>query len=198
MSCDPPPSRAQRQMPCDQAIISAKNALVTARRIPSSSPHFSRHGLIWQRRFGGSVMAMKDGGAGRRGGRDVGVGFSSGPVGDAAVLARRSFACQTGASRARAASARRRAAWPQCSGGWAGRGHGDLDAADADPHQRADLEELETDRAAGGLGELGMARRCGARRRPAHRPSRRTTAATGWPASSRPRCGRRTGRAGIP
>ena len=60
-------------------------------------------------------MAMKDGGAGRRGGRDVGVGFSSGPVGDAAVLARRSFACQTGASRARAASARRRAAWPQCS-----------------------------------------------------------------------------------
>ena len=57
------------------------------------NPHFSRHGLIWQRRFGGSVMAMKDGGAGRRGGRDVGVGFSSGPVGDAAVLARRSFAC---------------------------------------------------------------------------------------------------------
>src|SRR5215203_7094216 len=41
--------------------------------------------------------------------------FSSGPSGDAAVLARRSFACQTGAARAFAASARRRAAWPQCS-----------------------------------------------------------------------------------
>jgi hypothetical protein len=40
--------------------------------------------------------------------------------------------------------------------------------------------------------------RCGARRRPAHKPGRRTTAAAGWRASSWPRCGRRTGRAGIP
>src|SRR5260370_35481 len=33
-------------------------------------------------------------------------------------------------------------------------GHGDLDAADGDADQRADLEELEADRAAGGMGEL--------------------------------------------
>src|SRR5258708_12870123 len=33
-------------------------------------------------------------------------------------------------------------------------GHGDLDAADGDADQRADLEELEADRAAGGIGEL--------------------------------------------
>src|SRR6184192_592499 len=38
-----------------------------------------------------------------------------GQGGDAAVLARRGFACQTCAARAFAASARRRAAWPQCS-----------------------------------------------------------------------------------
>jgi len=30
-------------------------------------------------------------------------------------------------------------------GGWAGRGHGDLDAAHGDAHQRTDLEELEAD-----------------------------------------------------
>jgi hypothetical protein len=39
---------------------------------------------------------------------------------------------------------------------WAGGGHRDLDAADADPHQRADLEQLEADRTAGRLGELGV------------------------------------------
>src|SRR5260370_16366568 len=33
-------------------------------------------------------------------------------------------------------------------------GHGDLDAADGDADQRADLEEFEADRAAGGIGEL--------------------------------------------
>jgi hypothetical protein len=38
----------------------------------------------------------------------------------------------------------------------AGGGHRDLDSADAEPHQRADLEQLEADRAAGGLGELGV------------------------------------------
>jgi len=35
-----------------------------------------------------------------------------------------------------------------------GGGHRDLDAADADPHQRANLEQLEADRTAGRLGEL--------------------------------------------
>src|SRR5258705_2075255 len=43
------------------------------------------------------------------------VGFSEGPVGDAAVLARGGGAGQIGAARARAASARRRAARPQSS-----------------------------------------------------------------------------------
>src|SRR4029450_13136522 len=47
--------------------------------------------------------------------RDLFVGFSGGPVGDAAGLARRSFACQAGEARALAASARRRAAMPHCS-----------------------------------------------------------------------------------
>src|SRR5882672_9992707 len=36
------------------------------------------------------------------------------------------------------------------------RRHGDLDAADADAHERTDLEQLETDGAAGGLSELGI------------------------------------------
>jgi hypothetical protein len=36
----------------------------------------------------------------------------------------------------------------------AGRGHRDLDAAHADPHQRAHLEQLEADGAAGRLDEL--------------------------------------------
>jgi hypothetical protein len=36
----------------------------------------------------------------------------------------------------------------------AGRGHRDLDAAHADPHQHADLEQLEADGAAGRAGEL--------------------------------------------
>jgi selenocysteine lyase/cysteine desulfurase len=39
---------------------------------------------------------------------------------------------------------------------WAGRGHGDLDAAHAEPHLGADLQELEPDGAAGGGGELGV------------------------------------------
>lgn len=38
----------------------------------------------------------------------------------------------------------------------AGGGHRDLDAADADPHQRADLEQLEADCAAGGFSKLGV------------------------------------------
>src|SRR6516162_11522788 len=37
----------------------------------------------------------------------------------------------------------------------AGRGHCDIDAADADAHERADLEQLETKGAAGGVGEGG-------------------------------------------
>src|SRR3981189_2103245 len=41
-------------------------------------------------------------------------------------------------------------------GGWAGRGHGDLDAAYGDAHQRTDLEELEADGAAGGAGKCGV------------------------------------------
>ena len=39
---------------------------------------------------------------------------------------------------------------------WTGGGHRDLDAADADPHQRANLEQLEADRSAGRLCKLGM------------------------------------------
>ena len=35
-----------------------------------------------------------------------------------------------------------------------GRAHGELDAADRNPHERADLEELEADRGATGLDEL--------------------------------------------
>ena len=38
----------------------------------------------------------------------------------------------------------------------AARGHRDLDAADADAHQRADLEELEAKRAAGCVGIFGL------------------------------------------
>ena len=38
-----------------------------------------------------------------------------------------------------------------------GRGHGQLDAPHADPDLGADLEQLEADGAAGGLGELGVA-----------------------------------------
>jgi hypothetical protein len=36
------------------------------------------------------------------------------------------------------------------------RSHGDFDSADRDADQRADLEEREAQRAAGGFGELGM------------------------------------------
>ena len=38
----------------------------------------------------------------------------------------------------------------------AARGHGEFDAPHAGAHQRADFEELEADRAAGGSGELGV------------------------------------------
>src|SRR6476469_1760164 len=38
----------------------------------------------------------------------------------------------------------------------AGRGHRELDAAHADPDEGADLQELQADGAAGGLGELGV------------------------------------------
>ncbi len=40
--------------------------------------------------------------------------------------------------------------------GGTGRRHGDLDAADADAHERANFEQLETDGAAGGLREVGI------------------------------------------
>src|SRR5271169_2675547 len=40
-------------------------------------------------------------------------------------------------------------------GGRTGRRHRDLDAANADAHQRTDLEQLETNGAAGGVGEFG-------------------------------------------
>jgi hypothetical protein len=42
------------------------------------------------------------------------------------------------------------------SRGRTSRRHGDLDATDADAHKRADLEQLEPDGAAGGLGEVGI------------------------------------------
>ena len=38
----------------------------------------------------------------------------------------------------------------------AARGHGEFDAPHAGAHQRADFEELEADRAAGGSGELDV------------------------------------------
>ena len=41
-------------------------------------------------------------------------------------------------------------------GGRTGRCHGDPDAADADAHERPDLEQLETDGAAGGVREVGV------------------------------------------
>src|SRR6266536_2179615 len=37
-----------------------------------------------------------------------------------------------------------------------GRRHRDLDAADADAHERTDLEQLEANGAAGSLGKLGI------------------------------------------
>ena len=50
---------------------------------------------------------------------------------------------------------------PDCGAAPVSRGrtsgrHGELDAADADAHERADLEQLEPDGAAGGLGEVGI------------------------------------------
>ena len=45
-----------------------------------------------------------------------------------------------------------------------GGGHGELDAADGDPHQGADFEELEADGAAGGVGELGVGKADAAQR----------------------------------
>ena len=64
-----------------------------------------------------------------------------------------------------AAAASRTAAWPVLGGRTGGR-HCDLDAADADAHERTDLEHLETNDTAGGLRELGVvksdtARACG-------------------------------------
>src|SRR3981081_1421933 len=40
--------------------------------------------------------------------------------------------------------------------GWTGRGHGDLDAAYGDAHQRPDLQEHEPDGAAGGVRKGGF------------------------------------------
>src|SRR5208282_6157554 len=37
---------------------------------------------------------------------------------------------------------------------WAGRGHGDLDAPHADADQGAELQQFQSDRAAGGVGAL--------------------------------------------
>ena len=39
---------------------------------------------------------------------------------------------------------------------WEGRGHGELDAAHAGAHKRANLQQLEADGAAGGAGELSV------------------------------------------
>ncbi len=70
--------------------------------------------------------------------------------------------------------------------------------ARADFHQGADLEEFS----AGSCRKWRWRTRCergrsGAARTAARRPSRRTIAATGWRASSPPRCGRRTDRPGL-
>ena len=37
-----------------------------------------------------------------------------------------------------------------------GRCHGDFDASDTDAHERSDLEQLKTDGAASGMGEVGI------------------------------------------
>src|SRR3712207_8336264 len=47
---------------------------------------------------------------------------------------------------------------------WMCRGHGELDAADGGADQGADLQQLEADAAAGGLGELGVGEADAARR----------------------------------
>src|SRR3974390_1506161 len=60
------------------------------------------------------------------------------------VVASRSGGCSLG----QAAGSATPVVGPRTSGG-----HCDLDAADADAYQRTDLEELETDGAAGGVGE---------------------------------------------
>src|SRR5512132_1724692 len=73
------------------------------------------------------------------------------------------------------------------------RRHRHLDAAPADADQRADFQQLEADRAAGGLRDWVWAADA-AQRRAAHRPSMRTTGAAGLTASSWSRCGPRTGR----
>jgi len=68
-------------------------------------------------------------------------------------------ACHAGEARARAASASRIATRRQsAAAGQADRRHGDLDAPVADANQRSDLEQLETDRAAGGLREIAVMR----------------------------------------
>src|SRR5512147_16075 len=79
-------------------------------------------------------------------------------------------------------------------GSWAGRGYRHLDAADADADQRPDLQQLEAEGAAGGLGGLGMRQADAAQRADEHgRPRRRTIAAAGWPASPLRMCARRRG-----
>ena len=50
---------------------------------------------------------------------------------------------------------------------WAGRGHGDLDPADADPDLGADLEQLEPNGARGGVGGIEVEDECSAPPSPA-------------------------------
>src|SRR5437667_12150683 len=78
------------------------------------------------------------------------------------------------------------------------RGHGELDAAYAGAHQRANLQQLEADGAAGGAGELSVGEADatqGAEQDIGHRGN---TTATGWRALFWPRCDRHKGRTGTP
>src|SRR3954453_24115453 len=72
-------------------------------------------------------------------------------------------------------------------GGRTGRRHRDLDTADADAHERTELEQLEATGATGGVREFGVVE-YGAWRTAGHKPSSRTTAAIGSPASWRSKC----------
>jgi len=70
------------------------------------------------------------------------------------VAPRRRVSCRRGASLCGGAEAD--GSEPPDLRGRTARRHRDLDAADADAHERADLEQLETNGAAGGLGELSV------------------------------------------
>ena len=82
-------------------------------------------------------------------------GFSVGQlVGAARVAPRRGMSCGRGAGDGCDGETDRGPS--PILGGRTGRRHGDLDAADADANQRADLEELEPDGAASRLREVGI------------------------------------------